>query len=78
LPIDALKIDRSFVRNLPAHGDDLAIVRAIAAMASALGLDVVAEGVESTEQAACVQALGCGWAQGYRYARPGPPRRSNR
>jgi diguanylate cyclase (GGDEF)-like protein len=72
-PIDALKIDRSFVRHLSAQGDDFAIVRAIAAMASALGLDVVAEGVESAEQAACVHALGCGWAQGYHYARPAPP-----
>jgi EAL domain-containing protein (putative c-di-GMP-specific phosphodiesterase class I) len=72
-PIDALKIDRSFVRHLSAQGDDFAIVRAIAAMASALGLDVVAEGVESAEQAAYVKALGCGWAQGYHYARPAPP-----
>ena len=72
-PIDALKIDRSFVMHLGAGGDDAAIVHAIAAMASALGLEVVAEGVETAEQAAEAQALGCGWAQGYYFARPGPP-----
>ena len=42
-------------------------------MASALGLEVVAEGVETAEQAADARALGCGWAQGYYFARPGPP-----
>ena len=72
-PIDALKIDRSFVMHLGAGEDDRAIVRAIAAMASALGLEVVAEGVETAEQAAEAQALGCGLAQGYYFARPAPP-----
>jgi predicted signal transduction protein with EAL and GGDEF domain len=72
-PIDVLKIDRSFVMHLGAGGDDTAIVHAIAAMARALGLEVVAEGVESAEQAAEARALGCGWAQGYFFARPGPP-----
>ena len=72
-PIDALKIDRSFVRHLSPQGGNPPIVRAIAAMASALGLDVVAEGVETAEQAAYVQAMGCGWAQGYHYAPPAPP-----
>jgi predicted signal transduction protein with EAL and GGDEF domain len=71
-PIDALKIDRSFVMHLGAGEDDCAIVHAIAAMASALGLEVVAEGVETAEQAAEAQALGCGWAQGYYFARPAP------
>jgi len=72
-PIDALKIDRSFVMHLGAGEDNSAIVRAIAAMASALGLEVVAEGVESAEQAAEAQALGCSLAQGYYFARPAPP-----
>jgi predicted signal transduction protein with EAL and GGDEF domain len=71
-PIDALKIDRSFVMHLGAGGDDRAIVRAIAAMARALGIEVVAEGVETAEQAAEVHALGCGAAQGYHFARPMP------
>ena len=72
-PIDALKIDRSFVMHLGTGEDNRAIVRAIAAMASALGLEVVAEGVESAEQAAEAQALGCSLAQGYYFARPAPP-----
>jgi diguanylate cyclase (GGDEF)-like protein len=72
-PIDALKVDRSFVRHVCAQGDEFAIVRGIAAMASALGLDTVAEGVETAEQAACVHELGCGSAQGYYFARPAPP-----
>jgi EAL domain-containing protein (putative c-di-GMP-specific phosphodiesterase class I) len=72
-PIDALKIDRSFVMHLGAEDDNCAIVRAIAAMASALGLEAVAEGVETAQQAAVVQSLGCGWAQGYYFARPAPP-----
>jgi predicted signal transduction protein with EAL and GGDEF domain len=72
-PIDALKIDRSFVMHLGKGGDECAIVRAIAAMAGALGLDVVAEGVETVEQAEEAWALGCCWAQGYYFARPAPP-----
>jgi predicted signal transduction protein with EAL and GGDEF domain len=72
-PIDALKIDRSFVMHLATGDDNCAIVRAIAAMASALGLEVVAEGVETAEQAAEVHALGCGMAQGFYFARPAPP-----
>jgi predicted signal transduction protein with EAL and GGDEF domain len=71
-PIDALKIDRSFVMHLGAGGNNRAIVRAIGAMSSALGLEVVAEGVETAEQAAEAKALGCGWAQGYHFARPAP------
>jgi predicted signal transduction protein with EAL and GGDEF domain len=72
-PIDALKIDRSFVMHLGAGDGHGSIVHAIAAMAGALGIEVVAEGVESAEQAAEVQALGCGSAQGYYFARPAPP-----
>lgn len=72
-PIDVLKIDRSFTMQLEAGGSDFAIVRAIAAMASALELEVVAEGVETAGQLAQVQALGCGSAQGYYFARPAPP-----
>jgi predicted signal transduction protein with EAL and GGDEF domain len=71
-PIDALKIDRSFVMHLGVEEDDCAIVRAIAAMAAALSLGVVAEGVETAEQAAEAHALGCGSAQGYYFARPAP------
>jgi predicted signal transduction protein with EAL and GGDEF domain len=69
-PIDVLKIDRSFVMHLGAGGDDCAIVRAIAALARALDLEVIAEGVETAAQAAEAHALGCGSAQGYYFARP--------
>ena len=72
-PIDVLKIDRSFIMHLEAEDSDCAIVRAIAAMASALELEVVAEGVETVGQVAQVLALGCGSAQGYYFARPAPP-----
>jgi predicted signal transduction protein with EAL and GGDEF domain len=71
-PIDALKIDRSFVMHLGTGNDDSAIVHAIAAMAGALGIEVVAEGIENHEQATEAHALGCGWAQGYYFARPAP------
>ena len=73
-PIDALKIDRSFVMHLGTGEDHSAIVRAIAAMAHALDLELVAEGVETAEQAAEALALGCGSAQGYYFARPAPPK----
>jgi EAL domain-containing protein (putative c-di-GMP-specific phosphodiesterase class I) len=59
--------------HLGTGDDNPAIVRAIAAMANALDLEVIAEGVESAEQAAEAQALGCGLAQGYYFARPAPP-----
>jgi predicted signal transduction protein with EAL and GGDEF domain len=71
-PIDALKIDRSFVTDLEP-GEESAIVRAIVAMAGALDLEVVAEGVETAGHADAVRALGCDLAQGYFYARPAPP-----
>jgi diguanylate cyclase (GGDEF)-like protein len=71
-PIDALKIDRCFVAELDRGDQDSAIVEAVLAMARALGLDVVAEGVETEEQMARLQALGCPRAQGYAIARPMP------
>jgi diguanylate cyclase (GGDEF)-like protein len=71
-PVDALKIDRTFVRDLPADRGDAAIVSAIVALGHALGLRVVAEGVESAPQAALVRRLGCDEQQGYYYARPLP------
>ena len=70
LPIDTLKIDQSFVRDLTIDPDDAAIVTAIAAMARSLGVDVVAEGVETEEQLAELVRLGCQRAQGYLLARP--------
>lgn len=70
LPLYELKIDRAFVRGLPGESQDSAIVQAVLAMASALGLEVVAEGVETTEQAQALIGLGCQRLQGYLYARP--------
>lgn len=68
LPIDKLKIDRSFLRELDAHPADATIVQTIAAMARALGLRVAAEGVESEAQIARLQALGCDEWQGYHFS----------
>jgi len=78
LPIDVLKIDRSFIDALgagsgAADGRASAIVRAIVGMAGALAIDVVAEGVETDEQARISQALGCELAQGFLFARPERP-----
>ncbi|HET7731344.1 MAG TPA: EAL domain-containing protein [Usitatibacter sp.] len=70
LPIDTVKIDQSFVRDLTVDPDDAAIVTAIVAMARSLGVDVVAEGVETEEQLAELQRLGCHRAQGFLLARP--------
>ncbi len=74
LPIDTLKIDRSFVAELdkPDSGRDTAIVRAIIALAQSLGLDLVAEGVETQTQRNWLQALGCQRFQGYLLAKPQP------
>jgi diguanylate cyclase (GGDEF)-like protein len=69
-PLDTLKIDRSFVRQIGAADNDIAIVKAIATLATTLGLEVVAEGVETAEQVARLQALGCQYGQGYYFAKP--------
>jgi diguanylate cyclase (GGDEF)-like protein/PAS domain S-box-containing protein len=71
-PVDALKIDRSFVSGIETNADDRAIVKATIDMAHAVGLTVVAEGVETSEQEECLRAFGCDRAQGYLYARPQP------
>lgn len=71
-PIDELKIDRSFVRDLPADNDDAEIAATIIAMARNLNLQVVAEGVETREQADFLAAHGCNLCQGYLYSRPVP------
>jgi diguanylate cyclase (GGDEF)-like protein/PAS domain S-box-containing protein len=72
-PVDELKIDQSFVQGLGQDPEDTAIVRAIVSLASALGLTPVAEGVETSLQLAALLDLGCSRAQGYLFARPGPP-----
>lgn len=72
LPMKRLKIDRSFVRDLPHHEHSRTIVTAIVNMAHGLGLDVTAEGVETLEQADYLASQGCDVLQGYAFARPMP------
>jgi EAL domain-containing protein (putative c-di-GMP-specific phosphodiesterase class I) len=71
-PLDALKLDRSFIAGLGADTQESAIVAAVVEMARALGLTVIAEGVETEEQLASLRALGCELAQGYYFAAPMP------
>ncbi len=69
-PINRLKIDQSFTRGLPDDRESLAIVQAVIGLSRSLGLDVLAEGIETTEQAASLRSLMCDGGQGYLYARP--------
>ncbi|HBA70815.1 MAG TPA: hypothetical protein DCZ63_01045, partial [Geobacter sp.] len=73
LPIDTIKVDRSFVRDIVNDPDDAAIVDAIVAMAHALKLNVIAEGVETAEQLEFLRQRKCQQAQGYYFARPLDP-----
>ncbi len=72
LPLYQLKIDRSFVNDIVTDGSDLAIVRTILAMAFSLNLEVIAEGVETTEQQLLLNEIGCMQYQGYLFAKPVP------
>ena len=72
-PVDALKVDRSFVAGLGEDAEDSAIVEAVVSMAHSLHLSVVAEGVETDEQLARLRELGCELAQGFYFAAPVPP-----
>ena len=73
MPADILKIDRSFVAGMAANSPDLALVAAAVAMGRALEMQVVAEGIETAEQAADLREFGCPLGQGYLFARPLPP-----
>lgn len=73
LPIDILKIDRSFVTGMLGDDDKIAIVRAILSLAQALGMRTTAEGIETLELGQTLAALGCTYGQGYAYARPLEP-----
>jgi EAL domain-containing protein (putative c-di-GMP-specific phosphodiesterase class I) len=70
LPVNSLKVDRSFIRDIPAEPNDMAITSAIIAMAHKLQLMVVAEGVESAEQLEFLRANDCDLIQGYLFSRP--------
>jgi len=72
LPIDQLKIDRTFVADVLTDPNDLAIVRTVVALGRSFGLDVVAEGVETEAQRTLLTELGCGAFQGYLFSRPLP------
>jgi len=72
-PIDTIKIDRSFVRDLPQDAEDQAIAQAIISMGKALGMTVVAEGVETTEQEAFLRNHACDEMQGFLFSEPLPP-----
>lgn len=71
-PVSCFKIDKSFVRDITSRQKSLELVRGIVSMGLALGMELVAEGVETGEQAACLDKLGCHVIQGYFYGRPMP------
>jgi len=72
LPLDTLKIDRSFVNKLNHHDPQHSLVNTIILMASSFGITTVAEGVETRQQLQSVVELGCDYIQGYYYSRPVP------
>jgi diguanylate cyclase (GGDEF)-like protein len=73
LPVDTLKIDKSFVDGITEDADDAAIVEGVVRLAHSLGLQAVAEGVETAEQVAMLRAFSCQTGQGYHFARPADP-----
>jgi EAL domain-containing protein (putative c-di-GMP-specific phosphodiesterase class I) len=73
-PLDEVKVDRGFVDGLGTDGHDSALVAAILAMATALGLGVIAEGIETRQQLELLKKMRCGRAQGFFLARPMPAR----
>lgn len=72
LPADELKIDRSFIQDIPHDADNMAIVEAVLAMARHMGFNVTAEGVESRQQLEFLQAQGCNFYQGFFASKPLP------
>src|SRR5215210_2770578 len=72
-PIDVIKVDQSFVQGVGGEQGDEAILAAVVGLAKALGLTVVAEGVETEDQLSRIRALGCQLAQGYHFSEARPP-----
>jgi EAL domain-containing protein (putative c-di-GMP-specific phosphodiesterase class I) len=72
-PVDVIKIDRSFISGLGANREDEAIVASVISLAGSLEVETIAEGVESPDQVRALRGLGCRYAQGFHFARPGPP-----
>ena len=72
LPFDVLKIDQSFIRGLPENQRDMAIARAVNTLGAHLGMEVLAEGVETIEHQEALLDMGCHRAQGYLFSRPVP------
>lgn len=72
IPLDCLKIDRSFVMRMRDENRSIEVVRMILALSELLGLDVVAEGIESHEEGELLRSMGCRWGQGFHYSRPIP------
>ena len=71
-PVDVLKVDKSFVRDIHSDPGDRTLVEAVVAMARSLGMQVVAEGVENPEQLALLRQMNCRYAQGYHFSRAVP------
>jgi EAL domain-containing protein (putative c-di-GMP-specific phosphodiesterase class I) len=71
-PINVVKIDKSFIRDMCEASNDHALVQAIVAMSQALGLEIVAEGVETEEQITLLKKMGCHYGQGFYFAKPLP------
>jgi EAL domain-containing protein (putative c-di-GMP-specific phosphodiesterase class I) len=73
LPADAIKIDKSFVRGLGEDIGDTAIVRTVVDLAHTFGMEAIAEGVETEEQAELLREMGCDFVQGFHISKPLPP-----
>ena len=77
-PVQALKVDRSFVNRMDRQPQEAAIVKAIVSLAHDLGMEVVAEGVETRAQVAALRALRCGRGQGFLFSKPLPADQAER
>ena len=77
-PISGLKIDRNFVKDIVRRRDFAAVVGAVLSLTRSLNMALVAEGVETAEQAELLRSMGCQWAQGFYFARPMPPREAEK